>query len=103
MARTLEQARQASTPAASSWDWLHGLTGDRRARQVNDLVTIHVVESVSASGTADSSLNKSSHGTTGIGGLFGLEKAIGSVVDPASLVGAKHESDFKGGGATTRA
>ena len=37
-----------------------GLIGDLRARRVNDLVTVRVVESIAAVGSADSSLDKNS-------------------------------------------
>ena len=37
--------------------------GDSRARRVNDLVTIRVVESITASGSAESSTSKASNGS----------------------------------------
>ena len=36
-------------------------------------------------------------------GLFGLDKKLAKIADPANLVGAKHDTSFKGAGATTRA
>jgi flagellar L-ring protein precursor FlgH len=78
------------------------LNTDLRARRVNDLVTIRVVESIAAAGTADSSLDKSSSASASVTKLFGAENRFPSWLDPTSLVGAAADTDFKGGGATTR-
>ena len=102
-ARYLEAARTTSTTApAQDIGWMAGLSSDLRARRVNDLVTIRVVESIAASGSADSSLDKSSSGSASITKLFGIEGKLPSPVDPTSLVGAKSDTQFKGGGATSR-
>ena len=52
----------APTPAAGHRRGWPGLIADLRARNVNDLVTVHVVESIVGTGTADSSLDKNSSG-----------------------------------------
>ena len=75
---------------------------DHRARNVNDLLTIRVVESISASGSADAATSKSSSADLGITSLFGIEKKLPKIIDPTSLVGAAGNTDFKGSGATTR-
>lgn len=98
--RYVQSARTA--PADASIAWLTGLATDRRARQVNDLVTIRVVESISASGTADSTLSKNSDGSASLGSFFGLEKWLPSRIDPTSLANTKSDSSFKGAGVTTR-
>src|SRR5581483_2010245 len=73
-ARYLEEARRSSAPPpGSDWTWMNALGADRRARRVNDLITIRVVESITASGTADSSLTKSSSANHSLLALFGLE------------------------------
>ena len=47
----LQAARtQPTTASAPDPNWMTGLIGDLRARRVNDLVTVRVVESVSAVG-----------------------------------------------------
>jgi len=103
-ARYLEEARRSSAPPpGSDWTWMNALGADRRARRVNDLITIRVVESITASGTADSSLTKSSSANHSLLALFGLEKKLPSFIDPTTLAGAKSDSQFKGAGATTRA
>lgn len=55
-AQYLSSARTAS---AAPRLWMVDLTSDRTARQVNDLVTIRVMESLSATGAADSRVAKS--------------------------------------------
>lgn len=104
LARYLDDARKTPSPSgATDWGWMNGLTSDRRARQANDLVTVRVVESISASGTADSALAKNSSTGVGVTSLFGIEHAIPTPVDPTSLVGAKSDTQFKGSGSTNRA
>lgn len=106
LARYLESARQQASSAPSAAgrnDWMNGLMGDVRARQVNDLVTIRVVESITASGTADSNLSKSSNGTASVPGLFGVETKLPSMIDPTNLANTKSDTTFKGAGTTTRA
>jgi len=99
----LRQARAtAETPRANNWSWMSSLMLDHRARNVNDLVTIRVIESISASGSADAATSKSSSADLGITALFGIEKKLPKIIDPTSLVGAAGNTDFKGSGATTR-
>jgi flagellar L-ring protein precursor FlgH len=95
-ARYLQQARNpAGTP--DPWTWMNGLAFDVRARRVNDLITVRVEESISASGTADASTSKTTNTSNSIGGLFGLTK------DPLSLANTKSDNGFKGSGETNRA
>jgi flagellar L-ring protein precursor FlgH len=103
VAKYLEAARkQNSGPAVESNAWMNGLMGDQRARNVNDLVTVHVQESMTATGAADSSLSKKGVATIGVPSIFGLEGALPSSVSAADLVSAGTNTDFKGGGTTTR-
>lgn len=103
-ARYLQQAR-SETPirAVDAWAWMNGLANDRRARRANDLITIRVVESITASGSADSQLSKASDASHAVPALFGLEKKLPGFIDPLALAGAKSDSNFKGSGTTTRA
>jgi flagellar L-ring protein precursor FlgH len=105
LAKYLGDAREMASGQATTqaWGWMNGLALDTRARQVNDLLTIEVVESISASGTADSALAKDSGGSASLGSLFGLEKKLPGFIDPAALAGTKAKTDFKGSGATNRA
>lgn len=102
-ARYLESARRTPPAPASgpSIDWISSLGLDRRARSVNDLVTIRVVESIEGVGSADSALDKNSGASAGVGSLFGLTKKVPSI-DPGNLVGASSDSSFKGSGVTSR-
>jgi flagellar L-ring protein precursor FlgH len=82
---------------------MSSLTLDRRARNVNDLVTIRVIENITGSGTADAALSKNGSASAGVSKLFGVEKKLPSSTDPTALVAAKTTTDFKGAGTTTRA
>jgi flagellar L-ring protein FlgH len=102
--RYLLEARTAQPAAeAQAWGWMSGLALDRRARSVNDLVTIRVVESITGSGTADSALGKNSSAGVGVPSLFGIEKKLPGSVKPSSLVSANAKTDFAGSGSTNRA
>jgi flagellar L-ring protein FlgH len=96
-------AAKPDAPAIQAWSWMSGLALDRRARNVNDLITIRVVESITGSGTADSSLSKGSSASAAMPKLFGLEKKLPGIIDPTALASAKANTDFKGAGTTTRA
>jgi flagellar L-ring protein precursor FlgH len=102
-ARYLSQARaSAEAPRSNDWTWMSRLALDHRARNVNDLLTIRVVESITATGSADAATSKSSKAGVGVSSLFGIEKKLPDVIDPTSLVGTKADTNFKGSGATTR-
>jgi flagellar L-ring protein precursor FlgH len=102
LAAYLQEARAqltAPTPAAL---WMSGLMGDLRARNVNDLVTVQVVETITAQGSADSSLDKNSKGSASVTNLFGLESKYPGWLDPTSLASLGASTSFKGGGNTSR-
>lgn len=102
--RYLQSARSVeSQGTALQIDWMSGLTLDPRAHRVNDLVTVRVVESVTATGKADSSLTKTGSASASIPKLFGVETKFPSFIDPTSLVGYNSDTAFKGGGTTMRA
>jgi flagellar L-ring protein FlgH len=103
-ARYLDSARQmAVRPAGGpSIDWISNLGLDSRARRVNDLVTIRVIENIEGAGTADSALDKNSKAAAGVSQMFGAEKVLPSSIDPTNLVAAASGTQFKGSGVTTR-
>jgi len=78
------------------------LTADPRAHAVNDLLTVRVVESITAAGTADSSLTKKSAGTASVGKLFGLETLLPKKTDPTALADTASDTSFAGSGSTAR-
>ena len=99
----LQEARAAGRVGfGSNASWMAGLASDLRARQVNDLVTIRVVENVSGLGVADSNLDKKSSGSVGVSSFFGLESKLPSAVNPAALVTTGANTSFQGGGSTSR-
>ena len=100
----LEAARKQPAPtAADPGSWMNSLMGDTRARHVNDLITVQVVENISAAGSADAATGKTSSGAIGVNSFFGLENKAPSWMNPSSLVAGKFDTQFKGSGTTTRA
>jgi flagellar L-ring protein precursor FlgH len=87
---------------AAALAWMGGLTSDPRAHALNDLVTVRVVESISAAGKADSSLSKKGAGSASVSKLFGLEGKLPGFIDPTSLAAAGSSTSFEGGGSTVR-
>ena len=107
VARHLETARvlaRASSAAGDepSFDWITGLTSDRRASRVNDLITVRVIENIESSATADAQLDKDSKARAAVPTLFGLETKLPDSIDPTNLASTSYESAFKGSGTTTR-
>jgi len=66
--RYLEAARKLPPPGQI---WMADLMSDLKAHRINDLVTIRVLESLSATGSADSTVNKKSSGDVTMPGKAG--------------------------------
>ena len=103
----LEQYLQAARATAASSvnpgaSWMAGLTSDLRARRVNDLVTVRVVENVTGLGSADSSLDKKGTAAIGVPNLFGVENRVPGAINPGNLATLGTNTSFQGGGSTTR-
>jgi len=98
------KAARSTPPAPDSPGslWMTSLFGDLRARRVNDLVTIRVIETVSAQGSADSTLDKNSSASAAVPNLFGIESKYPGWLDPAALATLGANTAFKGSGSTTR-
>ena len=92
--------RLPPTPVQNQW--MSSLFADVRARSVNDLVTVHVIENVVASGAADSSLDKDSSANASVGRVFGIDPKFADWFDPTALARYSASTGFKGSGATTR-
>ena len=75
------------------------LFSDPRARMVDDIVTIRVVESTSALSSADASTKNSSNMSNSISNLAGLENKLTSL---PNMVNATGEKTFDGEGSTNR-
>lgn len=91
-ARYLAAARRAGDTGRPMW--MSSLTSDLKARYVNDLVTIRVVESLSATGSAESNIGKNGSASASFPGRFGSEL---SRILPMST-----STSFNGSGGTTR-
>lgn len=89
--RYLASARRAQVAPQL---WMVDLTSDRRARNVNDLVTIRVLESLTATGAADSTVNKNSSGDIAVTGK--LDEYLNKLL-PTSA-----NTKFTGSGGTSR-
>jgi len=95
---------QPAAPSAEGSLWVSSgrrsdLFRDFRARDVNDIVTIRVVESTLASSSADAKSSKDSSVSAEIDALFGLENSIKEL---PNLVGGTSSSTYEGKGSTTR-
>jgi len=103
--QVLERYLQAARAVPSTPDnqWAAGLFADLRARRVNDLVTVRVVENITASGSADSALDKKSGGSASVTKLFGLDTKFPGWLDPTSLAAMGANTNFAGSGSTNRA
>lgn len=101
-ARASAGAPVPGTPGAAGALWMAGLASDLRARRVNDLITIRVVENMTGLGSADSNLDKQSSASVGVPNLFGLETKLPGAIDPANLASLGTSTSFQGGGSTTR-
>ncbi|MBP2673914.1 MAG: flgH [Deltaproteobacteria bacterium] len=85
-----------------------GLLEDFRARRVNDLLTINVLESISGSGAADTAAAKSSTLDAAVTGFFGAplnlgkDNMYGNGYTFSPTVSGNMTNDFKGTGTTNR-
>ncbi len=98
------KSQPAPTPAAEGSLWVNNgrrsdLFRDFKARDVNDMVTIRVVESVQALASADASSSRATASTASFDGLFGAEKKIKEL---PNLVSGKADGKFDGKGSTSR-
>ncbi|MEZ5316940.1 MAG: flagellar basal body L-ring protein FlgH [Vicinamibacterales bacterium] len=84
----------ARTTPAPTRLWMADLTADPNARRVNDLITVRVLENVTASGAADSTLAKKGSATASLPGKAG--DALGKFLPGAS------DTKFNGTGGTSR-
>jgi flagellar L-ring protein FlgH len=97
--QVLMQTSEGSLYAEASPNW--NLYSDYKARRANDIVTIRVTESTSATSTADAQTGRKGTMTASTPAFFGLQNHAGSVpLNP--LLDTSSESTFKGTGSTTR-
>jgi flagellar L-ring protein precursor FlgH len=81
-----------------------GQVYDFRARDINDLVTIRIVESTIATNTAKVSTERDDSGKRGLTSLLGLQDRLlpHSVTDSASAIDASTKEQFDSTGSNTR-
>jgi flagellar L-ring protein FlgH len=96
--------RQMETKTGEGSLWVSSgyrsdLFRDFKARYVDDIVTIRVVESTQALASADASNARNTEASAGFDKLFGLEKHI---TELPSFLSGKSSSSFKGTGSTSR-
>jgi len=91
-----------ATPPTPGSLWVSNLFADFRARNANDLVTVRVSETISASGSAESNLDKDTQSGASLSKLFGLETKYSGFLDPSSLAALAAQSTFTGAGSTAR-
>ncbi|MDA8239477.1 MAG: flagellar basal body L-ring protein FlgH [Nitrospiraceae bacterium] len=102
-----EHGQQA--PVNSLWSDGASLYEDVKARRLNDLVTINVVENITGSGTADTTTSKNSSLGASVDTVFGVPPVItgvdffgkGKAFSPK--FNGSMKDDYKGSGQTTRA
>ena len=103
----LEQARKApAVPAPANGSLFNStssslfLFGDVKARRANDIVTIQINETDSATNSANTSTQKNTNATMAAPGAFGLERS--SQLDFTKLLDLSTGLTFGGQGATSR-
>jgi flagellar L-ring protein precursor FlgH len=91
--------------ANSLWQNGGGLFEDPRARRLNDLVTIYVLENIAASNKAATDAGRDSSLDAAVTDFFGLPlswSVNGGRYNLTPTVSGSMKDDFKGSGATTR-
>ena len=106
------QAQEAGAPLAgtnSLWRDSASLYEDVKARRLNDLLTINVVENISGSGTANTATDKTSSTDGAVNNVFGIPTNLGMAnlfgkgFTFSPTVNGSMTDSFKGDGSTTRA
>jgi flagellar L-ring protein FlgH len=104
----IREARASQSPLQTSEGSLYidaglnsELFADLKARRVNDIVTIRVLESTVAESTADSQTNHKSTTAMSVDNFFGLENHTGNI-PLAKAINTNSDMQFKGDGTTKR-
>jgi flagellar L-ring protein precursor FlgH len=102
----LAEAR-ATASAPSSGDSLFSTSAtnlflfkDVKARRVNDIITIQIVENATAQNSSNTATQKKGDASIGFPNMFGLENT--SALNLAKLLGAASNLSFSGSGSTSR-
>ena len=96
----------AAATTGSLWsNSANGLASDNKAHQKDDILTVAIFESASATKQASTTTGRDSSASADISSVLGLEKNLANInssLDPTNLLSAGYKSDFKGSGATSR-
>ncbi|MGC2062661.1 MAG: flagellar basal body L-ring protein FlgH [Thermodesulfovibrionales bacterium] len=102
--------KEEKAPAVSTnslWTDRASLYEDTKARRLNDIVTINVVENITGSGTADTTTGRDSSLSASVSTFFGaplsLLNAFGKGTSLNPNVAGSMKDSFKGTGSTNRA
>lgn len=79
-----------------------GQVRDFRALDVNDIVTIRITESTTATNSANISTERDDTGKRGLSTLLGLEQRLPKSLMPSTLLDAKTEEEFESAGSNRR-
>ena len=96
--RSLEEEKAEGSLWSSNGRYSN-LFRDLKAYNINDVVTIMVLESTQALASADASNSRSTSATAGFDNLFGLE---GGIAELPTMVSGESSSSFNGQGSTSR-
>jgi flagellar L-ring protein precursor FlgH len=103
-----EEVKSPMHGGNSLWRDTASLYEDVKARRLNDLITINVVENISGSGAADTAASRKSSADAAVTSLLGvplnlnLPNLYGNGKTFSPTVSGSSQNDFKGSGATTR-
>jgi flagellar L-ring protein precursor FlgH len=98
-AKTTQETEAGTGSLWRSNGYRSDLFRDAKARYVNDVVTIRVLETTQAVASADASSARDTSLTAGFDNLFGAEKLIREI---PTMVSGQSSSSFEGKGATRR-
>ncbi len=100
--------KRTPPPPGTIWSGENGknmLFADKKARQVNDIVTIIISESSKAGNTATTNTGRTGSATAGISSLLGLDKSLidsNKNLSPKIEIGGSATNTLKGTGNTSR-
>ncbi len=98
-----EEPKSDLNRTGSIWRENEGLFSDRRAKNVNDIITVKIVESSKASRKASTSTGRSTAMEGGVDAMFGWENDLRTNrFNPQTMIGLNGSKSFDGSGSTER-
>jgi len=99
------QEKQKIAPGGSLYPGdnnFSNLFADNKAKNINDMLKVNIIETVTAEGSANTGLGRTSKIKASMPALFGLEKHAPTDVNMSNLVESSMENSFDGKGEITR-